>query len=478
MTKSEKIRYVNIVVVLLLMFGLQFVPPVGPLTPTGMHVLGIFLGVVYGWSVVDLIWPSIFAIISMSFVEGYTLASVTAGGFGSGTFWIILFMLMFVMVFERAGGTMYLATWFITRKFAKGKPILFTFMFLFASFLVGMLNGIASCLLFYTVLYKICEQVGYKPHDKYPLFMIFGITFASMFGSISHSLLGSPLILATAFQAASGIQLTLVDFITVCWPFAVFMLVIYSICIKYVFRCNVKPIQEVDIESVVDMSTLVVTPRLKVMFFCTILLILGIAGGALLPATWKVTQILNALGLQGISMILLGILTWWKVEDKYMYNYREYANGIQWDCLFICATIMPMSGMLTMEGTGINDFISSILGGFLSSLPATIFVAAVLLMGAILTNFGNNVSICILLMPVILNVCGTIGIDPAPLYMCMIFAVHLAMLTPGACPYAALVWGNSEWVSPGEIYKYVPMIMVVFYILIVVVGYQWAQFML
>ena len=137
-----------------------------------------------------------------------------------------------------------------------------------------------------------------------------------------------------------------------------------------------------------------------------------------------------------------------------------------------------MSGMLTMEGTGINDFISSILGGFLSSLPATIFVAAVLLMGAILTNFGNNVSICILLMPVILNVCGTIGIDPAPLYMCMIFAVHLAMLTPGACPYAALVWGNSEWVSPGEIYKYVPMIMVVFYILIVVVGYQWAQFML
>ena len=324
MTKSEKIRYVNIVVVLLLMFGLQFVPPVGPLTPTGMHVLGIFLGVVYGWSVVDLIWPSIFAIISMSFVEGYTLASVTAGGFGSGTFWIILFMLMFVMVFERAGGTMYLATWFITRKFAKGKPILFTFMFLFASFLVGMLNGIASCLLFYTVLYKICEQVGYKPHDKYPLFMIFGITFASMFGSISHSLLGSPLILATAFQAASGIQLTLVDFITVCWPFAVFMLVIYSICIKYVFRCNVKPIQEVDIESVVDMSTLVVTPRLKVMFFCTILLILGIAGGALLPATWKVTQILNALGLQGISMILLGILTWWKVEDKYMYNYSGF----------------------------------------------------------------------------------------------------------------------------------------------------------
>ena len=478
MAKLSTSKIVSIIIVVALMFGLQFVPPVGPLTPTGMHVLGIFLGAVIGWSVVDLIWTSILAIISMSFVDGYTLASVTAGGFGSGTFWIILFMLMFVMVFERAGGTQFIAVWFITRKFSQGKPVVFTFMFLFAAFLVGMLNGIASCILFYTVLYSICSQVGYKPHDKYPTLMILGITFAAMFGSISHSLLGSPLILAGAFKAASGIDLTLIDFITVCWPFAVFMLLVFSFAIKYVFRCDLKAIQDLDVESVVDMNTLKMTPRLKVMMGFTVVLVLGIAGGALLPAAWKVTQILNALGLQGLAMVLLAILTWWKVEDKFLFDFREYTNTIQWDCLLICATIMPLSGMLTMSGTGIDLFISSILGGFLSSLPATVFVAAVLLMGAILTNFGNNVSICILLMPVILSVCNTLGIDPAPLYMVLIFAVHLAMLTPGACPYAALVWGNTEWLTPGEIYKYATGVMVIFYILIIVVGYQWAQFML
>ncbi len=475
---SSKMKYINIIIVLFLIFGFRYIPPFSTLTPTGMHVLGIFLGVVYGWSTVDLIWPGFFAIISMSFVEGFDLTSIIASGFGSSTFWIILFMLMFVMVFERAGGTQFVATWFITRKFLHGKPVLFNFMFLFAAFLIGMLNGIAACLLFYTILYKICEQVGYKKHTKYPVFMIFGITFMAMFGSVSHSLLGSPLILANAFRAASGIDLTLIDFIKVCWLFSVFLNLVYCLALKFIFRCDLEPLANVDIETVVNMDALKVTPQLKVMFFLVIVLVLGIAGGAMLPAEWTLTQILNQLGLLGISMILLGIMTYWKVEDHYLFDFRKYANTIQWDCLFICAVVMPMSGMLTMEGTGINLFISSILGDALASLPPLAFVAAVLFLGMILTNFGNNVSICVLLMPVIINVCGTTGLDPAPIYMCMIFAVHLAMLTPGACPYAALVWGNTEWISAKEIYKYVPMIMMLFYICIVLVGYNWAKFML
>jgi len=475
---SNKIKYVNMIIVLFLIFGFQYLPPFSTLTPTGMHVLGIFLGVVYGWSTVDLIWPGFFAIISMSFVEGFDLNSIIAGGFGSSTFWIILFMLMFVMVFEQAGGTQFVATWFITRKFLHGKPILFNFMFLFAAFLIGMLNGIAACLLFYTILYKICEQVGYEKHTKYPTFMIFGITFMAMFGSVSHSLLGSPLILANAFRAASGIDLTLIDFIKVCWLFSVFLNFVYCLSLKFIFRCDLEPLVNIDIESVVNMDALKMTPKLKAMFVLTIVLVLGIAGGALLPVEWALTQVLNHLGLLGICMILLGIMTYLKISGEYLFDFRNYANTIQWDCLFICAVVMPMSGMLTMEGTGINLFISSILGDALASLPPTAFVAAVLFLGMVLTNFGNNVSICVLLMPVIINVCGTTGLDPAPIYMCMIFAVHLAMLTPGACPYAALVWGNTEWISTKEIYKYVPMIMMVFYICIVFVGYSWAKFML
>ena len=121
-TKSEKIKYINVIVVLFFMFGIQFIPPVSSLTPTVMHVLGVFIGCVYGWSTVDLIWTGFFATISMSFVEGYNLNSVVAAGFGSSTFWILVFMVLFVAVFERAGGTRFLSTWLLTRHILKGKP--------------------------------------------------------------------------------------------------------------------------------------------------------------------------------------------------------------------------------------------------------------------------------------------------------------------------------------------------------------------
>lgn len=476
--KNKSSFYIKLAIVVFLIFGFRFIPPFGPLTPNGMHVLGIFFGVVIGWSALDIFIPSILALLSMSFVEGFTLASITASGFGSSVFWMIVFMMLFVAVFEKAKGTEFIATWFITRKIAQGKPVVFTFMFLFGTFMVGMLNPIASCILFYSVLYKICGQLGYQPHDNYPTYMLFGVTFASMFGSISHSLFGTPLVLSSAFMAASGIQLNLLDFVKVGWPFSVFLLLVYSFCMKSVFRCDMKALKELDVDAVVDKNALTVTTRLKVMALMIVLLIAGIAGGVLLPAQWAFTQVLAKLGLQGLSMLLLAVLAVWNVEDEPMFQLEKFTSSLPWGVLFISATIMPLSSMLTMQGTGINEFIGSLVGGFLSGLPSSIFVAVVLLVGVILTNIGNNASMCILLMPVILNVCGTNGINPAPLYMCMIFAVHLAMLTPGACPYAALVWGNKEWIAAKDVYRCVPIIIVVFYILIVTVGYAWAQIML
>ena len=478
LTKQEKIKYINAIIVLFFMFGFQFIPPVSSLTSTGMHVLGIFIGCVYGWSTVDLIWTGFFAVISMSFVEGYNLNSVVAAGFGSSTFWILVFMVLFVMVFECAGGTKFISSWLLARKILKGKPLLFTFVFLFATFMVGMLNPIASVILFFSILFQICGQVGYEDHSKYSVVMMIGVIFASMFGSISHSLMGTPLTLSNAFTAATGIQLSVIDFVKVGWPFSVFLLVVFTLSVKYVFRCDLKPLADVKIEEIINVDAMKASPQLKAMAVFIVILVLGLVGGAALPATMKFTQILNALNLLGICMILLGVMTFVKINNEYLFDFKKYVNALPWDVLFITAAIMPLSSMLTMEGTGIDTFISSILGDKLAALPPTLFIAAIMFVGIILTNFANNAAICILLMPVILSVCASSGLSSIPIYMSMIFAVHLALLTPGACPYAAMLWGETKHISPKDIYKYAPIIMIIFYICILFVGYNWAKLML
>lgn len=50
--------YVHIIITLFLMFGFGFLPPFATLTPMGMRLLGTFLGVIYGYSTCEIIWPS------------------------------------------------------------------------------------------------------------------------------------------------------------------------------------------------------------------------------------------------------------------------------------------------------------------------------------------------------------------------------------------------------------------------------------
>lgn len=53
-----------------LSFG-RVVPPFAGITDVGMNVLGVFLGVIYGYSTCEIAWPSLFAFIAYG-VSGYT----------------------------------------------------------------------------------------------------------------------------------------------------------------------------------------------------------------------------------------------------------------------------------------------------------------------------------------------------------------------------------------------------------------------
>ena len=40
------------------MFGFGLLDPVEPLTPLGMRLVGVFLGVLYGWVFIVTVWPA------------------------------------------------------------------------------------------------------------------------------------------------------------------------------------------------------------------------------------------------------------------------------------------------------------------------------------------------------------------------------------------------------------------------------------
>lgn len=51
--------YAKAIVCVFIMFGFGQLPPIEPITPLGMNVLGIFLGLLFGWSVIGLYYGDI-----------------------------------------------------------------------------------------------------------------------------------------------------------------------------------------------------------------------------------------------------------------------------------------------------------------------------------------------------------------------------------------------------------------------------------
>ena len=53
-------------------FGIGALPPFGgDITPLGMDVLGVFLGVLYGWTFLGFFWTSCFGLLALGILDNY-----------------------------------------------------------------------------------------------------------------------------------------------------------------------------------------------------------------------------------------------------------------------------------------------------------------------------------------------------------------------------------------------------------------------
>lgn len=80
--KSEIGYWIHSLVGVALIFGFGTIPPIDPITPLGMRVVGIFLGMIYLWSFVTILWPSLLGIIALG-LSGYApMNKVILSAFG------------------------------------------------------------------------------------------------------------------------------------------------------------------------------------------------------------------------------------------------------------------------------------------------------------------------------------------------------------------------------------------------------------
>lgn len=476
--KQEKLYYIKAILCFGIMFCFGSLPPLDPITPFGMQIIGIFFGLLFGWMTIGLIWPSIMGCIALVLVGGMQIGAVLAAGWGSTTLLLIFFMVMVAGIVEQSGVSHFIAMYFITRKWVLGKPWVFTFVFLMTVFLLAAVTStIPTIIICWSIWYSICKQVGYKPYEPFPSFMVVGVVMAATFGLSVFPFRPVGILVFGILEDMAGLTVNYLTYTCFTIPLSLLCIVAFCLLGKVVFRIDVSLLRQLTADSFADIDlSLNKQQKIILCFVATLIVLLLIP--SVLPKTFFLAALLNNIQAVGTAMILVAMMCCLKADGQPIMDFKKVCSkGMQWDVIFLTSVVMPISSALTAEEAGITDFLLKLLSPFFAGKTALVFLAIAVAAAVIITNFAVNNVVGAILLPVFYPFAIALNISPLALTSLLVFSCHFALLTPAASPMAALLHGNTEWCKTSDIYKYGILIVLSSFFVSCVVGIPYALFL-
>ena len=171
--KTEKVKWtywLHLAIGMFFMFVFPRLTPIEPVTEVGMAVMGVFIGMVYLWSTMDSIWPSMLGLLLVGIsgyvpeLQGYAaVKNLFLNAFGTETVLVCMFGLILFAGVEYVGCTKYMARFFMSLKVLEGRPYVFLFIFFLCSYVIaGLTNPLAAMLILWPIALEILENFGYK----------------------------------------------------------------------------------------------------------------------------------------------------------------------------------------------------------------------------------------------------------------------------------------------------------------------------
>lgn len=462
-SRLDGVYYAKSIFGIALMFGSGYLPPIEGLTSTGMQIIGIFLGLLFLWSAVEIAWPSILGIIAFGMSDYGTMNSAVMQGLGSPVVWQLMMVMIIAGAINVSGVGEFLARWLISRKFVNGSPLLFTVVFLYGFFVVAIISSAFACMfLAWTVLYSIADMVGYKKGDKYMTMMIIYIIMTCGLGEFIIPFKGWQLALCLAFNDVSGIVLNYSLYIAVSFVVGSIMVISMGLSTKYIFRADLTKLQNFDVTVLENSGMQKLNYRQKSYFYTFIFIIVSTVATTWMPADWAIVQLFNKLTLSGVFALAVVALCLIKIDGSPLMKFNEVAKeGIKWEIILICASILPLASALTSDKTGIIQMCSTVFAPLLEGKSSGLILVIIILVTLVGTNIGSNTGIALLIIPIAIPICKLMGLSMEIMGIAIIYTACMGFILPGSSALSAVGYTN-DWVKPKEMMKYTFFVCVVY----------------
>ena len=444
---TKSLYVVHIVIIFALMFGFRFLPAPSPITPYGMAVIGIFLGLIYGWTISsgNMVWPSMLAMAALATTEFGGGAEVMAAAFGNYTVVMNITVGFIMGPLAAAGVGDYLMAKIVNWKVVAGKPWLITGIILFGIYVLGLIgiNQMLLVLLIFAILPNTLAEVGYVKGDKYPNMLMVGIVLGCLFSCVAYPFFGWALMPLGTTYAATGVMVDYGKYMMVMIPMSVLMLLGYLLLMKLV-GCDARKITALDMSAIEKRFPHGLGKFEKWLLGCTIALMLFSVVVTLAGGDQGFRALLKSFNVYGWLMLWPAVMMMIKIDGKPLVDMRSAASTFPWDLVFVMAGALLIAGQLTAQTTGVSAFVAQLLGPVFNGMGEYLFLVTLGVLCFLLTNFLNNIAVAVTMESVVaaLYLQGILGdIQTATVVVC--FFALMGYYTPAASAYGAMIHSNA-----------------------------------
>lgn len=483
-TNNNLKSYLHVVIGIAIMLVFQFLPAYGPITEVGMKCVGAFIGMVYLWSTVGALWPSLLGLIIIG-LSGYAgegatgFKAVFASAFGNDTVLLLTFNMILFGALDVYGCTKYIAKWCLTRKVINKRPYLFLAVVFITSYILSAIVApTTAVLIIWPIGLHMMEALGVERSDKIWGHFFMGLFIMMCIGQPVLPFKGAQLIVLGTIENLAGSTISWGPYMLYNFILAALVLIGYLLILKFILKPDVTKLEKVSAEQVEEIMPLpAMNTAQKIMLISLpVYIIVLLLPNFISPDKIPFLKFFSIIGSTGTSCLFLIIFCIIKIAGKPVINYQEVsAKAFNWGTIFMVAAAVYGAGTLSNEATGVKTFIVDVLNPVLGGQPEIVFVALMFIVALLLTNIANNAGIALILLPVVSAFTEQLGIAFIPVAIGVGMMVFCALLTPAASPHTAMAFGRTD-IYEGKTFIKIGIPFCIAYIaLYVIVGYPLAK---
>lgn len=434
--------WINTAITLILMAGFGFLEPFGQITPMGMKVLGVFLGMLWGWITVELIWPSIIGMVFFAF-SGYTTINGVFGSCFDANVMQAFMCFLVAGLFDCFGVTNYLASKIMSNKMMIGKPWMIALFIFIAVAVISILSSTtAAIFLMWAVVGRVADSVGCAKNDRFIGWIIAGIVYVGFNTSMILPFKATTITYMSFITGVMDIQIPFGPYVLVMFLINVCILALYFAFGKFILRLDVSAFQgEADHFAYMRGAKATKNQKIGLVFIGVFIAVL--MWPSIFPKTWLITQLFQQLGLIGVIAVLITVGAILKDEEgKAIAPISKLMKSVGWDIVWLLAATFPVAAAMRSADCGIMATINAFVRPLVGDMgPYALIIVFMIVLG-IITQFTHNVVLAAMFLPFLCPLVAGMGGNPIVCWLCIYLMLQSAYATPAASMPAAFVFGH------------------------------------